>query len=319
MWQPAVVGTVAADHLAAFLDRMAADLDADGRPPDLGKTRAEQLAADANLSRFHFERVIMAMSGETPIRFRARILMERAAYLMIVTDHTLLDLAVGAGFSSHEAFTRAFRREYDASPSTWRRRPTGFRISAPSDVHFHPPGGLRLPARQRMDSMDLIVEMVEHHVWLAGELLTRAEQLTDEQLDAALPNRVEGIDGESLRRVLSRIIGQMGMWDAAVADREYDFAVEQDESVTSMRRRLATTGPEFVSNVRRYAADGRLDETFVDAFSPVPQVLTYGAMVAHVLAFGTHHRIVAVTALRGHGIGDLGYGDPKDWFAVPRG
>ena len=47
-------------------------------------------------------------------------------------------------------------------------------------------------------------------------------------------------------------------------------------------------------------------------------MLSYGAMVAHVLAFGTHHRIVAVTAMREHGIDDLGYGDPKDWFANQR-
>ena len=33
--------------------------------------------------------------------------MERAAYRMIVTDDTLLDIATAAGFSSHEAFTRA--------------------------------------------------------------------------------------------------------------------------------------------------------------------------------------------------------------------
>ena len=312
------MGSVAEDHLAAFLDRMAADLGAgsDGTARSMGG--AAGMAADAHLSRFHFERVISSMAGETPTRFRARILMERAAYLMITSERTLLDIAIAAGFASHEAFTRAFRREYGDAPSTWRRRPAGFRISAPSDVHFHPPGGLRLPARQRMDSMDLIVEMVEHHVWLAGELVARAERLTANQLDASLPHRVDGIDGETLRRVLSRIVGQMAMWDAAVSDHEYDFAVERDESIASMRRRLATTGPEFIANVRRYADDNRLDETIVDAFSPVPQVLSYGAMVAHVLAFGTHHRIVAVTAMREHGIDDLGYGDPKDWFANQR-
>jgi AraC family transcriptional regulator len=304
--------------LAAFLDRMAADLGAGTDATARSMGGAEELAADAQLSRFHFERVISSTAGETPTRFRSRILMERAAYLMITTQQTLLDIALTAGFASHEAFTRAFRREFGDAPAAWRRRPGDFRIAAPSDVHFHPPGGLRLPARQRMDSMDLIVEMVEHHAWLAGELVTRAERLTADQLDAPLPHRIDGIDGETLRHVLSRIVGQMGMWDAAVADREYDFTVEQDESIASMRQRLATTGPEFVANVRRYAVEGRLDETFVDAFSPLPQVLSYGAMVAHVLAFGTHHRIVAVTALREHGIGDLGYGDPKDWFASPR-
>ena len=84
----------------------------------------------------------------------------------------------------------------------------------------------------------------------------------------------------------------MAMWCAAMADREYDFAVERDESVTSMRRRLAETGPEFVDQVRQVAEEGRFDETFVDAFAPEPMVMTYGAMVAHVLTFAAHHRLL---------------------------
>ncbi len=291
----------------SFVDRLAADLDAI-------PARAEELAADAHLSRFHFERVISALASETPTHFRARVLMERAAYRMITTEATLLDIAVDAGFSSHEAFTRAFRREYAAAPSTWRRRPSRFQIPAPSDVHFHPPAGLRLPARQRMDDMALVSEMVEHHVWLVGELVTRAARLDDAQLDEPFSGSVEGIDGESLRWALSRLIGQMGMWNAAVVDGEYDFAVEHHEPVSSMQRRLAETGPSFVANVHSFSTEGRFDETFVDAFSPEPVVLTYGAMVAHVLTFAAHHRLLAISKLRELGITDLGYGDPKHWF-----
>lgn len=295
------------DHFVTFVDRLDADLDAVPH-------RAEDLAAQAHLSRFHFERVIAAVAGETPTRFRSRVLMERAAYRMITTDATLLDLAVEAGFSSHEAFTRAFRREYDVPPSAWRRRPTKFQIDAPSGVHFHPPAGLRLPARQRMDDMGLITEMVDHHIWLVGELVERADRLDDEVLDAPLPGRLDWVDGDTLRWILSRLVGQMAMWNAAVADREYDFAVEEQESVASMRDRLAATGPEFRANVQRFSEEGRFDETFVDACMPEPVVLSYGAMVAHVLTFAAHRRLLALTVLRDHGLDDLGYGDPKAWF-----
>jgi AraC family transcriptional regulator len=43
--------------------------------------------------------------------------------------------------------------------------------------------------------------------------------------------------------------------------------------------------------------------------------MTYGAMVAHVLTFAAHHRLLATGRLRELGITDLGYGDPKAWFA----
>ena len=154
---------------------------------------------------------------------------------MTVSDETLLDVAVEAGFGSHEAFTRAFRREFGATPSAWRRRPAKFRIAAPNGVHFHPPAGLRLPARHTMSSMDLVVEMVEHHVWLVDQLVHRAAGLTDAQLDEPFTGPIEGIDGATLRWSLSRLVGQMGMWCAAMEDDEYDFAVEQHESVASMR------------------------------------------------------------------------------------
>lgn len=35
-------------------------------------------------------------------------------------------------------------------------------------VHFQPPAGLRLPARRKVRGMDVLVRMVEHHVWLAS-------------------------------------------------------------------------------------------------------------------------------------------------------
>lgn len=38
----------------------------------------------------------------------------------------------------------------------------------PSDVHFHPPGSLRLPAQKTVTPMNLLTKMVEHHIWKHG-------------------------------------------------------------------------------------------------------------------------------------------------------
>lgn len=164
--------------------------------------------------------------------------------------------------------------------------------------------------------MDLVQEMVAHHVWLTGELVRRAALLGDAELDEPHDRTVDGIDGETLRWSLSRLIGQMEMWNAAVHETDYDFSVEEHESVLSMQRRMARVGPEFVDNVALLSAQGRFDETFVEAFSPTPQVLSFGAMVAHVLTFAAHHRLLALSRLRECGITDLGFGDPKTWFAA---
>ncbi len=301
--------TAATDTFVAFVDVLADVLD------EHDTTDAE-LAARLYLSRYHFDRVIASVAGEPPTAFRRRILLERAAYRLVTTRRGILDIAVEAGYGSHEAFARAFTRAYGVGPNRWRRQPTRTQIEAPSDVHFHPPGGLRLPARTKVTPMDLLTKMVEHHIWLTGEMVVRAERLGEDVLDRPIELSVEGVDDDpTLRSLLSRLIGQMGMWNAALASREYDWSVEMGETVSSMRRRLAVEGPTYLAHVRDVSAQGRLDDTFIDALCEPAEVFTYGGMIAHVLTFAAHRRTLVAGALVDAGITDLGVGDPMRWVA----
>ncbi|MGN6678515.1 MAG: helix-turn-helix domain-containing protein [Streptosporangiaceae bacterium] len=301
--------TAAADAFTSFLDVLTDTLDDEDAPP-------ASLAARAHLSRFHFDRLVSAAAGEPPAAMRRRILLERAAYQLITTDHDVIRVAVEAGYSSNEAFTRAFRRAYGQPPARWRRQPVGFRIDAPSHVHFNPPGGLRVPARERFTGMDLLTRMIEHHVWLVGEMLERAARLPADEVSKPVQISVEGIDDNpTLRSLLARLVGQLAMWDAAVHDRPYNFDAEQDESIAQLQAKLAVVGPAFLSDVRTVIDEGRLDETFVDAVCDPPMVFTYGGMVAHVLTFAAHRRTLVCGALIDAGITDLGAGDPMGWVA----
>jgi AraC-like DNA-binding protein len=300
--------TAARDTFAAFVDSLATRLD------DHEATGTD-LAARAFLSRYHFDRVVVAVAGETPAQLRRRVLLERAAYRLVTSDLGILDIGVEAGYSSHEAFTRAFSRAYSRTPSAWRAGPGQIQLDCPNGVHFHPPGGLRLPSTQKVNSMDLIVRMIEHHIWLVGEMVDRAERLDDEQLDASLASPTE--DGLSVRSVLSRLIGQLGMWNAAVGMRPYDWSVEEHESIASMHQRLAVEGPVFLDHVRTVSGADRLDDTFVDALCEPPEVFTYGGMIAHVLTFAAHRRTLVTLALATHGVDELGWGDPMVWVATP--
>jgi len=259
---------------------------------------------------------VSAVAGETPARLRRRILLERAAYRLVTSRDAVLEIALEAGYSSNEAFTRAFQRAYGVGPSAWRSAPGPIQLAAPNGVYFHPPGGLRLPARDEVTSMDLLQKLVEHHVWLVGEIVERASRLDDDQLDAPIELSVEGVDDEpTLRSLLSRLVGQMDIWNAATESRAYDFDVERDESLRSIRARLGGAGPAFVERVRAAIDERRLDETFVDATCEPPQVFTYGGMVADVLTFAAHRRTLAIGALHSAGITDLGSGDPTRWVA----
>jgi AraC family transcriptional regulator len=299
----------APDLFARFVDQLADalddhDLDAEGR------------ARRLHFSRFHLDRVVSSVAGEPPAALRRRVLLERAAYRLVTTTAPVIDVAVDAGYSSHAAFTRAFSRAYGRPPAEWRRRPGQIRLDAVNGVHFHPPGSLRLPARRSVTSMDLLTRMVEHHVWLTGELISHAGRLTDEQLDARIVLDVDE-DEQTVRSLLSRLVGQLGMWNAALADRDYDWSLEDHESLVSMRARLAEEGPTYLAHVRSVVERDQLDQTFVDALCDPAEVFTYGGMIAHVLTFAAHRRTLVALALDHHGVEGIGWGDPMRWVAEP--
>lgn len=300
----------ATDLFARFVDQLADALDDH-------ELRAEGRAARLHFSRFHLDRLVSAVGGEPPEALRRRVLLERAAYRMITTGAPLLDIAVEAGYSSHAAFTRAFARAYGQPPARWRRRPGQTRLAAPNGVHFHPPGSLRLPARRSVTSMDLLTRMVEHHVWLTGELIDHAARLGDEQLDQPILLDVDE-DEQTVRSLLSRLVGQLGMWNAALADRDYDWSVEDHEPLDAMRTRLAEEGPTYLSHVRDVVERDQLDDTFVDALCDPAEVFTYGGMIAHVLTFAAHRRTLVALALDHHGVEGIGWGDPMRWVAEAR-
>ena len=303
--------TAAADTFARFVAVLADALDEH-------EANGAALAARLHLSRYHCDRLVSAAAGEPPAALRRRVLLERAAYRLRTTDHDVMRVAVEAGYSTHESFTRAFARAYGEPPSRWRDRPTSYRLPAPSRVHFTPPEGLRLPAEREVTPMELMVRMVEHHVWLVGELVRHCRRLSTEQLDAPVELSVEGVDDDpTVRSLLARLVGQMAMWDAATHDRPYDVAGERGWSMDEIEQRLGAIGPVFLDQVRALAREGSLDETFVDATCEPPQVFTYGGMVAHVLTFAAHRRTLVCGALYRAGITDLGAGDPLTWVAEP--
>jgi AraC family transcriptional regulator len=70
-------------------------------------------------SRLH--RGFTRLAGETPRRFAERIRLERAAVDLTTTEASVLQISLAYGFSSHEVFSRAFRRRFDRSPQEHRR------------------------------------------------------------------------------------------------------------------------------------------------------------------------------------------------------
>ena len=275
--------------------------------------RSGDLARRAFLSRFHFDRLVRAALDEPPGAFRRRVLLERAAYRLRTSGRAVIDVASEAGYESPDAFGRAFLRSYGVSPGVFRRGPErDYRLTTPNGIHFHPPGGLRLPSSERSTTMDVLTRMYEHHVWLSGQILERMEEVDPPVLDEPIRISVEGIDEHpTLRLLADRLVRQLEMWVTAVAGGTEIPAGGRE--VSELRKRMAAAEPRFRESVVAPIAGGHADITFVDATCVPPQTFSLGGVLAHVLTFSAARRTLAIGALESAGITDLGAGDPMDF------
>ncbi|MET0704629.1 MAG: AraC family transcriptional regulator [Mycobacterium sp.] len=82
----------------------------------------DDLAREANLSKFHFLRAFVATMGMTPHRYLVEIRMARAAELLTVGDQTVSAIAALCGYSSSARFSANFRQHYGTTPGAFRQR-----------------------------------------------------------------------------------------------------------------------------------------------------------------------------------------------------
>ncbi|HYG59373.1 MAG TPA: AraC family transcriptional regulator [Symbiobacteriaceae bacterium] len=79
------------------------------------------LAQAAGYSPFHFHRLFLAITGETPAAFIRRRRLTESARELAEPGKRALDVALAYQYDSQEAFIRAFRRHFGVTPGRYRR------------------------------------------------------------------------------------------------------------------------------------------------------------------------------------------------------
>jgi AraC-like DNA-binding protein len=82
--------TLTQDRLRALIDVLVESVD--------DPAQGEALAQRAHFSRFHFDRLVRAATGESPAAFRRRLLLERAAH-ELAHGESVVGAAVQAGYT----------------------------------------------------------------------------------------------------------------------------------------------------------------------------------------------------------------------------
>ena len=110
------------------IDYIFANLD---QPLDLN-----QLAEVACMSPSHWHRIYRSIYGETLAMTVKRLRLHRAAEQILNTSEPLSKIALGAGYSSVQAFSRAFSQSYGLPPVRYKREGSHQQFAVtPSDMH----------------------------------------------------------------------------------------------------------------------------------------------------------------------------------------
>jgi len=113
--------------------------------PTLAKLAAQRdsrhsladLAREVGTSASTFQRAFSRLVGESPKQFTRRLQLESAALALITADRSVLDVALDAGFESHEGFTRAFASHFGAPPKEFRATHAHLAIDAANAALIH--------------------------------------------------------------------------------------------------------------------------------------------------------------------------------------
>ena len=81
----------------------------------------DELAAEAQLSPFHFARMFKQSLGAPPRVYLTRLRVEKACELLEQTDLPITQIAFEVGYSSNQVLARVFLKHMRMNPSDYRR------------------------------------------------------------------------------------------------------------------------------------------------------------------------------------------------------
>ncbi|WP_369133818.1 helix-turn-helix domain-containing protein [Modestobacter sp. I12A-02662] len=275
------------------------------------------MAGDAFASPWHFSRQVARGAGESPVALRRRVVLERAAW-QLRQGRSVTDVAFAAGYESVEGFSRAFARAYGHTPGhlVGPRTRDEHWLPAPNGIHFHPPTSLWVAEEQGHRSGDEVTALLVHHdLEDTRALLDTVKGVPDAEyrMPRAPGLQVLPWDGpeESVAAVLAHLVRTTEVWLASVEGA--DLPAQGGDDPGALLARHDAVAPRWLAAVREVSRRGAWGDRLVDALCDPPESFVLGSVVAHVLTFSAHRRLLARHWLRQAGV-PVDTGDPIEWL-----
>lgn len=82
----------------------------------------QDIATNAGFSTDYFNKLFLSHTGFTVMAYVNYLRLKRASELLRTTNKSILSIALEVGYDSHEGFLKAFKKQYDITPSGYRTK-----------------------------------------------------------------------------------------------------------------------------------------------------------------------------------------------------
>lgn len=112
------------------------------------------IAEACGVSRFHLAHAFASATGVPIMQYVRGRRLTLAANALLASEDGILSIALDAGYGSHEAFSRAFKAQFDVTPESYRRDPGSAALISPmtppetTDMQLEDPEIVQAPAMQ---------------------------------------------------------------------------------------------------------------------------------------------------------------------------
>jgi uncharacterized damage-inducible protein DinB len=152
--------------------------------------------------------------------------------------------------------------------------------------------------------MDQNERLLQHDRWMTNLMFDAAAKLDDVALD-----REFDIGHRTVRKTLDHITVGIELWTPLMEGKPARWEPNPTD-VEIMRARQSAAYDRFDDVARRVIADGRLDETFTDAWDYQQSL---GSTILHVILHSHVHRSELLHMFQRLGFAEFTQGDPQEW------
>ena len=152
--------------------------------------------------------------------------------------------------------------------------------------------------------MDILDRYLGYEAWTLRYFIERCRELAPSQLHQPFD-----IGHGTVHDTINHIIVNIEVWTDLMRERPVRDLPPIAANPDSYLQRFDAAMADFADYARLLAAEGRLDETYLDVLDTPPQSKTSGGTLLHVLTHTTVHRWEIQHMLQRLGISDLIEGD----------